>query len=225
MFFLQRHPRREDFRLADRLGAVINLDDFSPHRLSAGGPPAASRRTVCCRFNPGGHLRGGGTPPRASRSWTPPATPSTASPGRNSSRGFRKLKAMGARRFGLHALLGLQHPVQRLLPRPGRASCSSWQWRLEREDRVRRVLHRPVRRGGHPLPARPARQRHRRHRGRGCGSSLKKSWCRRAWGTWPCAPSWGRFVLGPNGCLVTPRPPPEAHLQGLRGGWTPAPPT
>ena len=73
---LQEENRYEEFELAEKLGAIINLDDIThvdflkdtlgyiPQKSPAGTTPAAC--------SPWGPAR------TAIRSWTPPATPSTA---------------------------------------------------------------------------------------------------------------------------------------------------
>lgn len=90
----------EDFALARRLGAVINLDDithidFLEQVVGAGNLPD----TICCRFNPGGDfvLRNQimDTPGEAKYGFTEEQL--TA--------GFRMLMDKGVKRFGLHAFL------------------------------------------------------------------------------------------------------------------------
>ncbi len=87
----------EDFELARELGAIINLDDITHiDFLNAhGGIP----ETICCRYNPGGEFRAGntimGNPGDAKYGFTREQL----------TEGFKKLKALGAKRFGLHAFL------------------------------------------------------------------------------------------------------------------------
>ncbi len=87
----------EEFELARSLGAIINLDDithidFLNHH---GGIP----ETICCRYNPGGEFRAGntimGSPGDSKYGFTREQL----------TEGFLKLKALGAKRFGLHAFL------------------------------------------------------------------------------------------------------------------------
>ena len=87
----------EDFLLARRLGAVINLDDFTHidilNRLC--GIP----ETICCRYNPGGTFQASNrimdNPGDAKYGFTRPQL----------TEGFRRLQQLGAKRFGLHAFL------------------------------------------------------------------------------------------------------------------------
>ncbi len=96
MFSANAMPDGE-FAYARRLGAIINLDDISHIDILErnGGVP----ETVCCRYNPGGDFTIGtqimGNPGEAKYGFTYPQL----------QEGLRRLKALGARRFGLHAFL------------------------------------------------------------------------------------------------------------------------
>ncbi len=87
----------EEFAYARRLGAIVNLDDISHIDVLAenGGIP----EIISCRFNPGGEFRIGtqimGNPADAKFGFTRAQL----------TEGYRKLKAMGTKRFGLHAFL------------------------------------------------------------------------------------------------------------------------
>jgi len=87
----------EEFELAQKLGALINLDDIThiDHLARLGGIP----KTISCRFNPGGEFKLGntimGNPGDAKYGFTREQI----------FEGFRKLKALGAEKFGLHAFL------------------------------------------------------------------------------------------------------------------------
>ena len=87
----------EEYRCARSLGAIINLDDISHIDFlnENGGIP----EQICLRYNPGGDFRLGnavmGTPGDAKYGMTPAQMPEA----------IRRLQALGARRFGLHAFL------------------------------------------------------------------------------------------------------------------------
>lgn len=87
----------DEFALARRLGAYINLDDITHVDTLAqnGGVP----ETVCLRFNPGGTFRIGnaimGDPGDAKYGMTREQI----------TQAFRMLKARGAEEFGIHAFL------------------------------------------------------------------------------------------------------------------------
>lgn len=96
MFSSNATPARE-FVYARRLGALINLDDYTHIDFLAknGGIP----ETICLRYNPGGQFRLGNTIM---------GNPGDAKYGMTHDQildGVRKLMGMGAKRFGLHAFL------------------------------------------------------------------------------------------------------------------------
>ncbi len=87
----------EEFRLARKLNALVNLDDIThiPFLAENGGIP----ETICCRFNPGGEFMLGntimGNPGEAKYGFTREQLTD----------GFRTLQGLGAKTFGLHAFL------------------------------------------------------------------------------------------------------------------------
>ena len=87
----------EEFDHARAMDAYINLDDISHIDILAkhGGIP----ETVCCRYNPGGDFKIGnaimGNPGESKYGFTYEQL----------REGLRRLKEMGAKRFGLHAFL------------------------------------------------------------------------------------------------------------------------
>ena len=96
MFSSNVTPERE-YKLANELGAIINLDDFTHidflERIC--GIP----KTICCRFNPGGIFRASthvmDNPGEAKFGFTKAQLVE----------GFKKLRKLGAEQFGLHAFL------------------------------------------------------------------------------------------------------------------------
>ena len=97
IMFSSNDTPAEEFAYARRLGALINLDDFShiDFLKDNGGIP----ETVCLRYNPGGEFRLGntimGNPGDAKYGMTRPQI----------FEGVKLLRAYGAKRFGLHAFL------------------------------------------------------------------------------------------------------------------------
>ncbi len=97
IMFSSNETPDEDFRFAHRLGATINLDDFTHieilNRLC--GIP----ETICCRYNPGGVFQ-------ASNAIMD--NPGDAKYGFTRDQlfeGFRLLQQLGAKHFGIHAFL------------------------------------------------------------------------------------------------------------------------
>ncbi|MGN8968607.1 diaminopimelate decarboxylase [Intestinimonas sp. HCP28S3_D6] len=93
----------EEFRLAAQLGATINLDDFT-HIDFLKDTIGYIPETISCRFNPGGTFSIGAS----NEGFQVMDNPGEAKYGFTRAQlteGFRKLKAMGAKRFGIHAFL------------------------------------------------------------------------------------------------------------------------
>ncbi len=89
----------EDFRLAYKLGAVINLDDFT--HIEVLDKLTGIPETISCRYNPGGEFK-------TSEKGNVMDTPKDAKYGFTHDQlieGYRILKQKGAKRFGMHAFL------------------------------------------------------------------------------------------------------------------------
>lgn len=97
MMFSSNNTPTEEFVLASQMGAIINLDDYTHIDIlnEACGIP----ETICCRYNPGGSFTVSTEimdhPGEAKYGFTYPQL----------EEGFRRLKEMGAKKFGLHAFL------------------------------------------------------------------------------------------------------------------------
>ncbi len=89
----------EDFLLAHKLGAIINLDDFT--HIDVLDKLTGIPETICCRYNPGGEFKTDGSPNVMD-------TPRDAKYGFTHEQiieGYRILKEKGAKKFGMHAFL------------------------------------------------------------------------------------------------------------------------
>ena len=86
-----------DFLLARKLGAIINLDDFT--HIDILNRLAGIPETICCRYNPGGVFKASNAimdnPGEAKYGFTR----------MQMTEGFRKLQQLGAKNFGIHAFL------------------------------------------------------------------------------------------------------------------------
>lgn len=103
IMFSSNETPADEFRLADELGAIINLDDITMVDFleeTIGRIP----ETICCRYNPGGVFTLGQSregfqvmdnPGQAKYGMTRPQI----------AEAFRRLAQKGARRFGIHAFL------------------------------------------------------------------------------------------------------------------------
>ncbi|CAK7052443.1 MAG: Diaminopimelate decarboxylase [Desulfovibrio sp.] len=87
----------EDFRLARKLGAVINLDDLT--HVDFLNEVAGIPETICCRYNPGGTFR------TANGIMDNPGEAKYGMTYDQMVQAYKKLKKLGAKRFGIHAFL------------------------------------------------------------------------------------------------------------------------
>ena len=103
IMFSSNETPAEEYLLAEKLGATINLDDFTHIdflRDTIGYIP----ETISCRFNPGGVFQLG----HSEEGFQVMDSPQDAKYGFTRAQlfeGFRKLKDMGAKHFGIHAFL------------------------------------------------------------------------------------------------------------------------
>ena len=103
IMFSSNDTPAEDFKLAHKLGAIINLDDFT-HIDFLKETIGTIPETISCRFNPGGVFTLG----ESAEGFQVMDTPGDSKYGFTREQlfeGFKKLKAMGAKRFGIHAFL------------------------------------------------------------------------------------------------------------------------
>lgn len=97
IMFSSNNTPSEEFVYAKELGAIINLDDIThiPYLEEACGIP----ETICCRYNPGGdfsiHNQIMDSPKDAKYGFTKAQL----------LEGYSQLKELGAKRFGIHAFL------------------------------------------------------------------------------------------------------------------------
>ena len=97
IMFSSNDTPAEEFVLAKKLGGLINLDDFThiDFLKSAAGIP----ETICCRYNPGGTFQ------ISNAIMDNPGDAKYGFTREQLEAGFLKLRALGAKRFGLHAFL------------------------------------------------------------------------------------------------------------------------
>ena len=103
IMFSSNETPAEEYVLADQLGAIINLDDFT-HIDFLQETLGRIPETISCRFNPGGVFQLG----ESEEGFQVMDTPGDSKYGFTREQlfeGFRKLKALGAKRFGIHAFL------------------------------------------------------------------------------------------------------------------------
>ena len=96
MFSSNTTPAR-DYKLASDLGAIINLDDYT--HIDFLNKICGIPKTICCRYNPGGMFRA------STHVMDNPGDAKFGFTKEQLFEGFRKLRGLGAERFGIHAFL------------------------------------------------------------------------------------------------------------------------
>ena len=86
-----------DFLLARKLGATVNLDDFT--HIDVLDRLAGIPETISCRYNPGGMFRA------SNAIMDNPGAAKFGFTREQITEGFRRLRKLGAKNFGLHAFL------------------------------------------------------------------------------------------------------------------------
>ena len=146
IMFSSNETPAEDYRLAAKLGATINLDDIT-HVDFLEKTIGYIPKKIGCRFNPGGTFSLG----ESREGFQVMDNPGDAKYGMTRAQiteAFRQLKAKGAEEFGIHAFLASNTLSNEYYPALARIL----------------FVHQPLRRRGHPVPAGGVGKRHRRHR-------------------------------------------------------------
>ena len=98
IMFSSNDTPTEEYRYADQLGAIINLDDYSDVKIleeTLGHVP----ETICCRYNPGGVFQ------MSNGIMDNPGNAKYGMSAEQMTEAFRELKSKGAKHFGIHAFL------------------------------------------------------------------------------------------------------------------------
>ena len=182
----------EEFELATRLGAIINLDDIThiPVLQAHGGIP----ETICCRFNPGGEFMLGntimGNPGEAKYGFTKEQL----------KEGFGQLMSLGAKRFGLHAFLASNTTDDNYYPTLARRL---FQTAVELHETLGAEIGFINLSGGIGIPYRPyEKETDIRYIGAGVEQAYREIIGPTGMDV-AIFTELGRYITGPFGCLVT----------------------
>ena len=183
----------EEFSLAQRLGAYINLDDITHVDTLAqnGGVPD----TVCLRFNPGGTFRIGnaimGDPGDAKYGMTREQL----------TQALLRLKALGASRFGLHAFLSSNTTDPAYYPALARLLFQTGRELMEASGMPLAFVNLS---GGIGIPYRPDQpETDIRAVGEGVAREYRHAFTDNGIRGVAIKTELGRYMTGPNGWLVT----------------------
>ncbi len=199
MMFSSNNTPPEEFELAAKLGATINLDDFTHIdflRDTVGYIP----ETISCRFNPGGTFTLG----ESEEGFQVMDNPGEAKYGftrAQMTEGFRKLKAMGAKHFGIHAFLASNTISNEYYPALARIL---FQTAVELKEETGCHIAFINLSGGIGIPYRPEQQKNDiAVIGEGVRKAYEEILVPAGMGDVAICTELGRFMLGPYGCLVT----------------------
>ena len=199
IMFSSNDTPAEEFRLAAQLGATINLDDFTHIdflKESIGYIP----ETISCRYNPGGTFTIG----ESAEGFQVMDNPGESKYGftrEQLSEGFRKLKAMGAKRFGIHAFLASNTLSNQYYPTlAGILFRTAVELREETGCDIQFINLS----GGIGIPYRPEQPANDILAiGEGVRKQYEDILVPAGMGNVALCTELGRFLLGPYGCLVT----------------------
>ena len=199
IMFSSNNTPAEEFILADKLGATINLDDLTHVDFlykTLGYVP----ETVSCRYNPGGVFTLG----ESKEGFQVMDSPGDAKYGMTRpqiSEAFTRLKALGAKHFGIHAFLASNTISNDYYPALARIL-----FRLAVELKEETGCHIAFINlsGGVGIPYRPEQQENDILAiGEGVRRAYEEVLVPAGMGDVAIYNELGRFVLAPYGCLVT----------------------
>ena len=184
----------EEFRFADQLGAIINLDDFTHIRCleeTIGKIP----ETVCCRYNPGGVFK------ISNNIMDNPGDSKYGMTTEQIFEAFKILKEKGVRHFGIHAFLVSNTVTNEYYPMLARIL-------FELAVRLHEETGADIRfinlSGGIGIPYRPDQEANDiMVIGEGVRKVYEEVLVPAGMGDVALYTELGRFMLAPYGCLVT----------------------
>ena len=199
IMFSSNETPAEEYALAAKLGATINLDDFT-HIDFLKDTIGYIPETISCRFNPGGVFQLG----ESKEGFQVMDTPGDSKYGFTREQlfeGFRKLKSMGANRFGIHAFLASNTLSDEYYP-----ALAGILFRLAADLQKETGCHVCFINlsGGVGIPYRPdQRANDIAAIGAGVKEQYEKILVPAGMDDVAIFTELGRYMLGPNGCLVT----------------------
>ena len=171
----------EEFAYAEKLGAIINLDDIT-HIQCLEETLGHIPETISCRFNPGGLFK------ISNDIMDNPGDSKYGMTAEQIGQAFKILKEKGAKHFGIHAFLASNTVTNEYYPMLAKilfelaVKLKRRQASISRSSICPAASAFPTARTRNPTTYWPL--------GTACARFMRKSWYPRAWMTWQSAPSW-----------------------------------
>ena len=183
----------EDFILADKMDAIINLDDFT--HIDFLEKVAKIPETISCRYNPGGLFKIKNdimdTPGESKYGFTR----------EQMTEGFQKLMKKGAKNFGIHSFLASNTVANEYYPKLARILFET---AVELKNETGAHISFINLSGGVGIPYTPDKEPNDIMAiGEGVRQAYEEVLVPAGMGDIAIYTEMGRFMLGPYGCLVT----------------------
>ena len=199
IMFSSNETPPEEFELAEKLGAIINLDDIT-HIDFLKNTIGYIPETISCRFNPGGVFQLG----ESEEGFQVMDNPGDAKYGFTREQlfeGFRKLKEMGAKHFGIHAFLASNTISNDYYPALAEIM---FKLAVELKETIGCHISFINLSGGVGIPYRPEQKKNDILAiGEGVRKKYEEILVPAGMGDVSLCTEMGRFMLGPYGALIT----------------------
>ena len=193
IMFSSNDTPAEDFRLARKLNATINLDDLT--HIDFLRQVASVPKLICCRLNPGGYFS------IANSIMDNPGDAKYGFTKEQMLEGYRRLMELGAEEFGLHAFLASNTTTNEYYPTLARILFT---FAVELKEKTGAKIKFVNLSGGVGIPYRPDQEPvDIAAVGEGVRKAYEEVLVPAGMGDVAIFTELGRYMLGPNGCLVT----------------------
>lgn len=194
IMFSSNETPAEEYKYADKLGAIINLDDFTHIDFlekTLGGIP----ETISCRYNPGGVFE------LSNGIMDNPGDSKYGMTHDQLIEAYRRLKEMGAKKFGLHAFLASNTVTNEYYPKLARELFTLL---VEVRDQTGCEMKFVNLSGGVGIPYRPEEEPNDIAAiGEGVRKAYEEVLVPAGLGDVAVYCEMGRFMMGPYGALIT----------------------